>query len=50
MHKRFKRVLKKAQKGNHDTFMFDGNEYVVAYAGYLDQYLDYRFGKAVDKP
>ena len=50
MHKRFKRVLRNAQKDKLDTFMFDGNEYVVSYAGYLDQHLDCLFGKVVDKP
>jgi late competence protein required for DNA uptake (superfamily II DNA/RNA helicase) len=37
---RFKKAYDKAVTEKVDTFMFDGNEFVVGYAKYLIQYLD----------
>lgn len=46
MLRKFKIAYKQAlaKVGRNGTFMFDGNEFVVAYAGYLIQYLDSQFG------
>ncbi len=41
--KRFKRALATANKNNQPTFIFDGSEFVPAYAKYLIEYLDARF-------
>jgi hypothetical protein len=41
--RRLRKALKRAKaegKGRQDTFMFDGNEYVVGYAEYLVEYLN----------
>lgn len=44
MLERFRKAYQKAVADNADTFMFDGNEFVVGYAKYLIQYLDNQFG------
>lgn len=40
MLQRFKQAYAKAKAENADTFIFDGNEFVLGYAAYLIQYLD----------
>jgi hypothetical protein len=40
MLERFRKAYQKAVAEKVDTFMFDGNEFVVGYAKYLIQYLD----------
>lgn len=40
MLERFRKAYQKAVADQVDTFMFDGNEFVVGYAKYLIQYLD----------
>lgn len=42
MLRRFKVAYNKAVADNVDTFLFDGNEFVVGYAKYLIEYLDSR--------
>jgi len=37
-------ALHDAKASGKDTFMFDGDEYVVGYAKYLLQYLNERLG------
>jgi hypothetical protein len=37
---RFKKAYDKAVAEKADTFMFDGNEFVVGYAKYLIEYLN----------
>lgn len=32
-------------KTKNDSFLFDGNEYVLGYAKYLIEYLELQFGK-----
>lgn len=46
MLRRFKLAYGKAlPKGKESTFEFDGNLFVVGYAGYLIDYLESRFRK-----
>jgi len=40
MLRRFKMAYKDAVAAKKDTFLFDGNEFVVSYAKYLIEYLD----------
>jgi len=40
MLKRFKVAYQEAAAAKADTFMFDGNEFVVGYAKYLIEYLE----------
>ncbi len=44
---RFKREFKRqcTNKTRCDSFVFDGNEYVLGYAKYLIEYLETTFGK-----
>lgn len=42
---RFKKEYKKAVEEKKDTFIFDGNEFLVAYAKYVIEYLEMKFGK-----
>ncbi len=39
---RFKKVYKQAVAAKVETFMFEGNEYVPSYAGYLIEFLEGR--------
>lgn len=41
---RFKTAFNAAQQADLDSFIFDGNEYLVAYAKYLIEYLEMMFG------
>jgi hypothetical protein len=43
MLKRFKDAYERAINGGNDSFMFDGNEFVTPYAGYLIEYLEIEF-------
>ena len=45
---RFKRDYASAVKRNVDVFTFDGNEYLVAYAKYLIEYLANVFPERVN--
>lgn len=40
MLERFKQAYDVARVAAKDTFMFDGNEFVVSYAKYLIEYLE----------
>lgn len=40
MLERFKKEYQKAVAAKTDTFIFDGNEFVVSYAKYLIEYLE----------
>jgi hypothetical protein len=40
MLERFKKEYQKAVAAKKDTFVFDGNEFVVSYAKYLIEYLE----------
>ena len=46
MARRFKRTYEEAKrvKGGKETFMFDGNEFVLDYAKYLIEYLEMQWG------
>lgn len=44
MLERLRKAYQKAVADKADTFVFDGNEFVVDYAKYLIQYLDSQFG------
>jgi len=41
---RFKRMYARAKALPVESFVFDGHEFLVSYAGYLIQYLEGRFG------
>lgn len=47
MLERFRKEYSKAksEKQPTDTFVFDGNTFVISYAKYLIEYLDMRFPK-----
>ena len=47
MAKRLKAAYLEAKKTKQgrDTFVFDGNEYVLDYAKYLVEFLEMKFGK-----
>jgi len=47
MGRRFKADYAKAclTKTKYDTFVFDGNEFVLGYAKYLIQYLETKWGR-----
>lgn len=40
MRERLRKAHKKAIKDNKDSFIFENNEYVTRFAGYLLEYLD----------
>lgn len=42
MRDRLRKAYEAAVKANADTFVFEGNVYVVGYAKYLLEYLDER--------
>jgi len=44
-----RRAYNKAQKNEEESFTWDGNEYLVSYARYLLEYLDYLFGEEKDE-
>ena len=41
----YKKAVKKHGERSRDSFEFEGGEYVIAYAGYLLEYLDMQLGK-----
>lgn len=40
MLRRFKKAYEEAAQAGNDTFLFDGNEFVLTYARYLIEYLE----------